>query len=84
MRETVQFFKLKVCLTITEKVFEFAGAVRGFLYFQKIWQPKEAEELTCFHGLDYAFALVLSRQSLIMVLLSDMFLEKSDKVFVRP
>ena len=43
------FFKKKTAMA-TEKVFEFAGIVRRFYYYEKIWQPKE-QRLNCFHEL---------------------------------
>ena len=39
----------------TENVSEFTRALKGFHYFQKTWQPKEAEEMNCFNELDNAF-----------------------------
>ena len=44
-----------LALTSTEKVYYFTEAVIWFHYFQKIWHPKEAEELNYFHELDKVF-----------------------------
>ena len=69
------FIQKIFAMTNTENVSEFNGALREFHYLQKTWQPKEAEEINYFHELDNAldaYAIKL----LIMVLLSDIFIEK--------
>ena len=33
----------------TEKVLKFSAAIRGFHYYQRVWSPKENEELNCLH-----------------------------------
>ena len=32
-----------------EKVLKFSAAIRGFHYYQRIWSPRENEELNCLH-----------------------------------
>ena len=39
----------------TEKVLKFSAAIRGFHYYQRIWSPKENEELNCLHEQGNAF-----------------------------
>ena len=39
----------------TEKVLKFSAAIRGFHYYQRIWSPRQNEELNCLHEQGNAF-----------------------------
>ena len=38
-----------------EKILEFTAAIRGYHYYKRYWQPKEAEKLDCLHEVDNPF-----------------------------
>ena len=40
---------------MSEKIFEFPSAIRGFHYYRKYWQPKLEDELYCRHEEDNPF-----------------------------
>ena len=38
-----------------EKNVEFTAAIRGYHFYKRYWQPKEAERLECLHEVDNPF-----------------------------
>ena len=38
-----------------QKNIEFAPAIRGYHFYKRYWQPKEAERLECLHEVDNPF-----------------------------
>ena len=41
----------------TERNIEFTDAIRGYYFYKRYWQPKEAERLECLHEVDNPFGV---------------------------